>query len=71
MELMTTDSNEGQKTWYNFAFLGRGSYTEGTVLLMYLQNKDGEEKYFQTIWGRNRVTWNAFDVTVCIATPEL
>lgn len=68
---MRTGSNEGWKTWYNFASHGRGSYTEGTVLLMYAHKESGEEKQFQTVRRRTRVNWNAFDVTDSTAASDL
>lgn len=43
------------KTTIQLASLGRGYYTEGTVLLMYVHKESSEEKQNQTIWGRNEV----------------
>lgn len=68
---MRTDNNEGWKPRYNFASLGRGCYTEGTVLLMYVHKESSEEKQNQTIWGRNEVNWNYFAVTDCTENPNL
>lgn len=44
MKLMRTDSNEGWKPRYKSASHGRGCYTGGTELLMYVHKENSEEK---------------------------